>query len=254
MRVTTIQCDLIWESPTANRRRIDQEIEGLAGKTDLILLPEMFTTGFTMNPTNLAESMDGQTHQWMMNWANRAKAAVAGSLIIEENGRFFNRFLFVCPDGTTHHYDKRHLFTMAGEDEFYTAGTERCVFSYLDMKICLQVCYDLRFPVFSRNIDSYDLLIYVANWPTKRIQHWQSLLVARAIENQAYVVAVNRVGTDANGHEYPGSSSVIDPKGDISYQMMDREDVCTHVLDMDHLLTIRKALPFLKDRDVFQLS
>ena len=254
MRVTTIQCDLIWESPAANRRHIDQKMEDLIKKTDLIVLPEIFTTGFTMNPSDLAESMDGQTHQWMKNWANRAKAAVAGSLIIEENGRFYNRFLFVCPDGTTHHYDKRHLFTMAGEDEMYTAGTQRCVFSFLGMKICLQVCYDLRFPVFSRNTDEYDVLIYVANWPTKRIQHWQSLLVARAIENQAYVIAVNRVGTDANGHAYPGSSSVIDPKGDIIYQMMDREDVCTHVLDMNHLLDIRKALPFLKDRDAFQLS
>lgn len=253
MRVTTIQCDLIWESPAVNRRNLEQKMQGLKGATDLILLPEMFTTGFTMNPTDLAESMEGVTHQWMREQAKETQAAVAGSLIIEENGQFFNRFLFVCLNGTTHQYDKRHLFSMAGEDEFYTAGSKRCIFTYLDMKICLQVCYDLRFPVYSRNSENYDLLIYVANWPAKRIPHWQALLVARAIENQAYVVAVNRVGTDANSHSYPGSSMVIDPKGTIWYQVMDREDVATHELELNHLHEIRKTLPFLKDQDSFKI-
>jgi len=224
LRVTVCQQPLVWEDKAANLKFWEAKLRPLKGKTDLVVLPEMFTTGFTMSVHELAESMDGPTVTWLRNLSEELGATITGSMIVREEcgtggsgGKFYNRMLWANPDRSFTWYDKRHRFSFADEDKFFAAGSERKIFEKDGWKIMPQVCYDLRFPVFSRNLksDRYDVLVYVANWPAARSSAWQSLLVARAHENQCYVVGVNRVGIDGKGIEYDGSSLVVSPKGEI---------------------------------------
>lgn len=253
MRVALIQSPLVWENPKANRVYFEEKINGISESVNLIVLPEMFSTGFTMNPAAIAETMQGETVLWMQTLAKDKKAAVTGSLVIEEGGCFYNRMLFVYPSGEVLHYDKRHLFTLAGEDRIYTAGEQKLIVDYLGWKICPMVCYDLRFPVFSRNVENYDLLLYVASWPEKRTQAWDALLKARAIENMSYVVGVNRIGTDDNGHGYSGHTQVVDCLGDYLLEPKESEGLFLLVLDRESMLATRKQLGFLKDQDLFKM-
>lgn len=251
MKIVLIQSDLYWEQPDKNRNHFEQKINGITQAVDLIVLPEMFSTGFTMNAKAVAETMQGETVHWMQALAKQNKCAITGSLIIEENGQYYNRMLFVFPDGEMQQYDKRHLFSLAGENQFYTGGTQKVIVEYLDWKICLQICYDLRFPVFARNVENYDLLLYVANWPKVRINAWDALLKARAIENLSYVVAVNRVGLDANKYEHVGHSQVIDFLGNPVLDPQENEGVFVVEIDKNTMLETRKKLDFLSDRDNF---
>jgi predicted amidohydrolase len=249
MNITTIQSNIIWEDKDSNIKNYQSKIDNI--ESDLIILPEMFTTGFTMNPKSHAESMDGKTIQWMKKNASKKDLAICGSLIIEEEGKYYNRFIWVNPDGSIHHYDKRHLFSFAGEDDHYTSGDSKIVIEYKGWKICPLICYDLRFPVWSRNVEDYEVLIYVANWPSKRKMAWRSLLVARAIENQCYVIGVNRVGEDGNNLSYNGDTSLINALGETLYINSQTEDVFTTTLSKLELSKVRNLLPFLKDKDNF---
>ena len=251
LRVTTIQSNLHWENPDANRTMFSEKIKELKGQTDLIILPEMFTTGFSMNTTELAERMDGATMQWLSQQANSVNAVVTGSFIATENGQCFNRLIWMQPDGVFFIYDKKHLFTLAKEHEHYSAGIERLIVELKGWKICPLICYDLRFPVWSRNTDDYDLLIYTASWPVMRAEAWKSLLVGRAIENQSYTIGVNRVGVDGGGYEYSGDSSVIDYTGKRLYCTSNMEDIFTATLDLEKQKHFRSKLNFLADRDEF---
>ena len=254
LRVTTLQTNIEWEAAASNRDRYTRMIDALEGPTDLIVLPEMFTTGFTMNPAAHAEPMDGPSVTWMAETAKRTGAAITGSLIIKAGGQYFNRLVFMRPDGGYDTYDKRHRFTMAGEHEAYAAGGERIILLYKGWRIRPTICYDLRFPAWMRNSGSvaYDLLLCVASWPGKRASDWSTLLQARAIENQAYVVGVNRVGTDPNGHAYSGNSCIIDPgPRRVLYEVTDVEAAHTETLSLDDLHAYRQRLPFLADRDRF---
>ncbi len=253
LKVSIVQTSLAWEAPEENRKKMDLLLEGLSGVSDLVLLPEMFTSGFTMNPETVAEKMDGVTVSWMKAAARKTNAAVAGSLAIEENGQYFNRLVWANPDGKTFHYNKRHLFTLAGEHKPYQPGKERLIVEYKGWRICPMICYDLRFPVWARNDVDYDLLLFLANWPTPRVRHWDQLLIGRAIENQCYVVGVNRIGEDNNGHSYCGHSAVVDYNGTPLVRIHDQEAVFTASLSRDDLLDYRKILAFLPDRDSFEL-
>ena len=213
LKITIIQSELHWEDATKNRALFSQKIDAIYEETDLIILPEMFTTGFSMNAKNLAEPNDGPTLQWMIAEAKKNNSAITGSVIIAEENQYFNRLFFVFPDGSYKKYDKRHTFTLAGEDKIYSAGKERIIVNYKGWKICPQICYDLRFPVWARNTEDYDVLIYVANWPKTRILAWDTLLCARAIENMVYCIGVNRVGVDGSQLEYNGHSAVYDVLG-----------------------------------------
>lgn len=248
MQITLIQSELYWEDIAANLAMFDVKLANIAS-TDLIVLPEMFTTGFSMNAAALAETMDGSAVQWMRKQAAAKNAAITGSLIIQEDGKYYNRLIWMLPDGSYQYYDKRHLFSMAKEEETFTAGDKKLIIEYMGWKICPFICYDLRFPVWNRNQEDYDIAIYVANWPDRRSYHWRSLLVARAIENQCYVIAVNRVGTDGKDFYYSGHSSVIDAAGEVLYQQQDLEGIKSMSIDRESLLEIRNRLPFLKDRD-----
>lgn len=251
--VTTVQSSLHWEDKVQNLTMFDQKLQGLVGQTDLIILPEMFTTGFSMNAEGLAESMDGTTMQWLSQQAATTQAVITGSFIAMENGQYFNRLVWMQPDGNYQTYDKRHLFTLAGEQNHYSGGTERLIVEYKGWRICPLVCYDLRFPVWSRNTEHYDLLIYVANFPARRSHAWKSLLVARAIENQAYTIGLNRVGTDENGIYYSGDSVVLDYEGQMRYQISHTEDVFTTSLSYTDLQHFRSKLNFLPDQDRFEI-
>ena len=248
MNITLVQSALYWENIEKNLSSFEEKLNNI-GQTDLIILPEMFSTGFSMNASAVAESMDGTAVNWMRKTAAKKNSAITGSLIIREGGKFYNRLIFMRPDGSFEQYDKKHLFTMAKEEETYTAGTEKIIIDYLGWKICPLICYDLRFPIWNRNLEDYDLAIYVANWPDRRSYHWRSLLTARAIENQCYVAAVNRVGTDGKDLYYSGHSSLIDPTGEAIYQKADAEDIQQIDLNKEYLIEIRTKLPFLKDRD-----
>lgn len=256
LNVTLLQPAIAWENAKANRANYTEQLDKMTQPTDVIVLPEMFTTGFTMQPANCAEAMGGESMQWMAKQAEHWQAAVVGSLIIAEENKYFNRLIWMEPGGKYLTYDKRHLFAMGGEDKAYTPGTERLIVSFRGWRICPLICYDLRFPVWSRNEDSYDVLIYVANWPNQRAYDWQTLLRARAIENQCYVVAVNRVGSDNNGHEYNGDSCVIDPgwKAVLWQAEANKVALHTHTLTAEHLQEVRFRLPFLADRDQFRLD
>lgn len=259
LSVTLIQSGLHWEDKAANLNMFTEKLSSVPEEAELVILPEMFSTGFSMNPGELAENMDGESLQWMKRMAAEKKIILTGSLIIEDSGSYYNRLIWMLPNGQFGYYDKRHLFAYAGEDEHYTPGTKRLVASVKGWKVLLQICYDLRFPVWSRQNKKkeepeYDLLVYVANWPERRIQAWKTLLMARAIENQCYVVGVNRVGTDGNDHIYSGDSMVVDPMGEILYQKSYEEDIFSVQLDYEKLKTIRSKLPFWKDGDHFTIE
>lgn len=254
MKVALIQTHLFWENPAENRKNLQEKINAVSAETDLIVLPEMFSTGFTMNPKDAAESADSESLAWMKKVASEKNAAVVGSIAITENGKFYNRLYFVFPSGETKTYDKRHLFSLAGEDEIYTAGKEKLILEYNGWKLCPLICYDLRFPVFARNTEDYDLLLYVANWPDKRSQAWNSLLKARAIENMSYVVGVNRVGEDHDGFAHSGYSQVVDFLGEFTLEPQIGEGVFEISLDKKAMDEARKKYDFLSDRDQFELK
>ena len=248
LTLTLVQSELVWEHRKVNLERFEEHLQPLAGTTDLVILPEMFSTGFTMSAAPLAETMQGPTLKWMQDQAQQLAADLAGSAIIRQDGHLYNRLLWVKPDGQFFTYDKKHLFRMSGEHKVYTAGRDRLTVSLKGWRVRPFICYDLRFPVWCRNRHlSYDLAVYVANWPSTRALHWCTLLKARAIENQCYVVGVNRVGTDGNGLAYRGDSTVIDPRGAVRYQCEEREDVFTITLSREDLDVYREAFPAWKD-------
>ncbi len=259
LHFTIIQTDLHWEDRLANLAMLEKKILSIKEKTEIVVLPEMFSTGFSMEASRLAETMEGETVNWMKRIAAEKKIILTGSVIIEgEPGKYFNRLLWVLPNGQYGIYDKRHLFAYADEDKHYQSGDKRLIASVKGWKINLLICYDLRFPVWARQQSNeapeYDVLIYVANWPERRAEAWRSLLKARAIENQCYVIGVNRVGKDGKDISYSGESMVIDPLGEILYTKKDEEDIYTIALDEDHLKHIRERFPFWKDADPFHLS
>ena len=254
LTVTLIQTDLDWEDVAANLRRFDRLIGRLQVATDLIVLPEMFTTGFSMNAAALGENMKGRAVGWLRETARRTAAAVVGSIIVVDDGRFYNRLCWASPNGDIAVYDKKHLFRYAGEDQIYTAGGASLLVELKGWKIKPFVCYDLRFPVWTRNTDrTYDIALFVANWPQRRAEHWKLLLQARAVENQAYVIGVNRIGTDGNGLYHSGDSSVIDPVGNILFRSAHAPCVFTLPLERDRLDDYRQSFPAWKDADQFLL-
>jgi len=221
---------------------------------DLIVLPEMFSSGFTMNPKAVAETMQGETIAWLQHLAKAKNCAITGSLVIEENGNYFNRLVFVFPTGEIKTYDKKHLFSLAGENEFYTAGKDKLILEYKGYKICPLICYDLRFPVCSRNVENYDVLLYVANWPIPRVNAWDILLKARSVENMCYTIGVNRIGKDHNHNEYIGHTQVIDFLGEYVLEPQEADAVFIVELNKAKLLETRRKLAFLNDKDNFQLE
>lgn len=249
-----VQTHLHWEKPEDNRKMFEDKLEDLQTPADIFLLPEMFTTGFTMEPKELAESMSGKSVAWMQKMANLKNAVITGSLIIEENGAYYNRLIWMQPDGQVQWYNKKHLFSMAGEDEVYFPGSEKLLVSWKGWKICPMICYDLRFPVWVRNTEDYDLLLFAANWPERRIMHWRKLLQARAIENQCFVIGVNRVGLDGNGVNHTGNSMAVDPMGEILIEIENQDSIAIASLDYDEITRARRYMPFLKDRDSFELK
>ncbi len=250
-----MQVDLNWEEASKNRELFDSLTEGLQGRADLVILPEMFTTGFTMNSARLAEPMSGETIRWMREKAVRLGAVITGSLIINENGRYYNRLIWMPPDGSVEWYDKRHLFRMGAEDRFYSAGKNRLVTRLKGWRISPLICYDLRFPVWSRNCNDTDVLIYVANWPASRRTVWNVLLKARAIENQVFVAGVNRVGTDGEGIKYLGETRMINPKGEVIAGLDSGfPGITIATLSPEDLTTFREKFPVALDADNFTIQ
>jgi predicted amidohydrolase len=264
LSITTIQTNLHWEDKEANILMLEEKIRNIKGKTNIVVLPEMFTTGFSMNAKLLAENMDGVTISWMRKIAAEKKIILTGSIIVEEDGKYYNRLIWMLPNGEVGHYDKRHSFSLAGEQEHYTRGTKRLIASVGGWKINLCICYDLRFPVWTRQVieptseqaaaPEFDVLVYVANWPEKRSHAWKTLLQARAIENQCYVVGVNRVGNDGNELYHSGDSMVLDPFGEILYLKSHEEEVHTTSIDKKMLDEARIKFPFWKDGDEFMIT
>ena len=254
LKITVFQGYLFWENAEKNLKNISLRLSGIREKTDLIILPEMFNTGFSMEAEALGESMNGKTMQWMHKTAEQYDCVVTGSLIIKEDGKYYNRLIWMRPNGTHSHYDKRHLFALGKEHQTYTAGDKKLIVELKGWNICPMICYDLRFPVWLRNVDSeYDLLLIVANWPERRALHWRALIPARAIENQAYVIGVNRIGHDGNEVYHSGDSTCIDPNGNVIYYKRDEEDLYTFPILADEVKKARRALPFLKDADHFTI-
>ncbi|HEY8388678.1 MAG TPA: nitrilase family protein [Parasegetibacter sp.] len=261
LTISLLQQDLFWEDKTANLNSFEKALQQIPSGTHLVVLPEMFNTGFSMNADALAEKMDGPSVDWMKNIALKKRIILTGSLMIREEGKYYNRLIWMLPNGQFAYYDKRHCFGYAGEDKIFTPGKKRLIASVNGWKICLMVCYDLRFPVWSRNRFSedeltpeYDLLVYVANWPEKRIHAWNTLLQARAIENQCFVAGVNRTGIDGNGIYYNGSSMLINPAGEILYHKCDTPDIFTTTLLPEQITEWRFRYPFLKDQDHFLIE
>ncbi len=247
LHIAIIQANLVWENSNQNRLLFAKKINTINHEVDVIVLPELFTTGFTKN-INLAETMNGETVLWMQNLARKKKAALVGSLIIKEHSNYYNRLLFVHPNGDINCYDKRHLFTLSGEDKVFTAGDKILIVAYKGWKICPLICYDLRFPTWSNNTYNYDVLLYVASWPQKRITAWDALLKARAIENMSYTIGVNRVGQDGNGFSYIGNSVVIDALGTIvSTITANKEQTEIIPLPYQKQDNLRQQLGFLND-------
>jgi omega-amidase len=254
IKITVLQTDIIWENPEENIKNINRLVLSQPG-SDVYVLPEMFNTGFTDKAEEMAESDDGYTLERIKEISRISGAAICGSLILRNNGHNYNSFVFVKPDGSVTKYNKRHLFGYGGEAEMFTAGTERVVVEYLGWKILLQICYDLRFPVWSRNSDDYDLMIYVANWPSSRRKIHDILVRARAIENVSYLIACNRIGVDGKGISYNGGSTIIDFKGETVANVEDNvQNLITSELDKDEQNLFRKSFPALKDRDNFNLN
>ena len=255
LKVALIQSNLVWENPEQNRINFTNKISLITQPVDLIILPEMFTSGFTMHPNQVAESMTGDTVLWMQKLATQKNTAITGSVVIKENSNYYNRLLFVFPNGEIEHYDKKHTFTLAGEHKAYKAGSTVLMVNYLGWKICPLVCYDLRFPVWARNSSDYDVLLYVANWPKVRIAAWDTLLKARAIENMSYCIGVNRVGLDGNNFEYSGHSAAYDVLGErLDAITIGKEATEIVTLKKDHISKYREKLGFLNDRDQFTLE
>jgi predicted amidohydrolase len=283
---TLVQTALYWEDKRANLQMLEEKIKNIREKTQVVILPEMFSTGFSMKPEILAETMDGETVQWMKKVAAEKKVILTGSVIIQEDKYYYNRSMWMLPNGQFGCYNKRHLFAYAEEDKHYTAGSERFIASVNGWKVNLQVCYDLRFPVWARQtsppappqqvgegtraasrspsttplerglgaeVFEYDVLLYVANWPERRSTAWKTLLQARAIENQCYVIGVNRVGKDGSGIYHSGDSMVIDPLGEVLYHKKDEEDIFTITLEKQNLVEIRERFQFWRDADKFQI-
>lgn len=252
LNIAVFQLDLAWESPSSNRNKIDEWLQKAHANTDIVFFPEMFTTGFSMNVSELAETMNGETLQWMKDRCAHFQLALCGSLIIKENNQFFNRLVFVEPSGEVHFYNKRHLFTMGNEEIHFQKGTERLIVNYKGWRICPLICYDLRFPVWARNRNEYDILVYSADWPQARTEVWNTLLKARAIENQCYVVGANRVGVDGNTTSYSGNSQLIDPKGHILAEIGDHhKGIVSAGFSYTELIKFRAAFPVLNDADQF---
>ncbi|MBM3169351.1 MAG: amidohydrolase [Bacteroidetes bacterium] len=259
LRVALVQTDLKWQDKTANLAMLEEKLWSLKQACDLIVLPEMFPTGFSMEAKTLAEPMNLHIHKWMKQLAAHTEAVVTGSAIIEERGKYYNRVLWVQPDGYTSHYDKRHLFRMAAEDATFSMGEKLPIFTLKGWKICPQICYDLRFPVWSRNgwedeMAGYDVLLYVASWPAARIGAWDKLLPARAIENLSYVLGVNRLGTDGNQISYNGHSAAIDFRGNELLYLQERETIEIITLSWSPLEEFREAFPAWKDADHFRIQ
>ena len=259
LHISLIQSSLFWEDKGANLDMLAQKIKAIEQPTEIIVLPEMFNTGFSMQPEKLAETMEGPTVDWMRRLSFEKRAIITGSLIIEEAGHFYNRLIWMLPNGQLGYYDKRHLFAFAGEDQHYTGGNKRLIASVKGWKINLQICYDLRFPVWARHQakeDSdkeYDVLLYVANWPEKRNHAWKTLLTARAIENQCFTIGVNRVGLDGNNIAHSGDSMVVGPLGEILYHCAYEEDVFHISLQKEEVNNTRDRFPFWKDADNFTI-
>ncbi len=250
LKITVIQADLVWEDIEANLAGFDKRLDAIDGETHLIVLPEMFTTGFSMNPVALAQDMSGAAVNWMLEKSRQKKVDLVGSIIVKEHNKYFNRLVWAKPNGGMSTYDKKHLFRMAGEEKVYSPGHKNITVELNGWKIRPFICYDLRFPVWTRNIDNqYDLAVFVANWPARRAGHWKLLLQSRAVENQCFVVGVNRVGTDGNGHPYSGDSSIIDPWGNILFLRSNLECSYTAALSYDVLQSCREAFPFWMDAD-----
>ncbi|MBC7510663.1 MAG: amidohydrolase [Ferruginibacter sp.] len=259
LTLTIIQTDIVFENKAANLQLLKAKIEAIEKRTEIVVLPEMFSTGFSMQPELFAEPMEGDTVKWMKEIAADNKIIITGSIIVKEKGNYFNRLIWMLPNGQSGYYDKRHLFAYGEEDKHYTAGNKRLIASVKGWKINLQICYDLRFPVWSRQQNTaaqseYDLLIYVANWPEKRSHAWKTLLCARAIENQCFVVGVNRVGKDDKNIYHSGNSLIIDPLGQILYHKDDEEDVFTITLQKEDADKVRTQFPFWKDADAFRID
>jgi predicted amidohydrolase len=264
LKISLVQTTLHWENVAANLIHFDEKINSILEQTDIIILPEMFTTGFAVDRLNLAEEHGGNALKWMITKAKEKNAAIVGSIAVKENGELFNRLYWVEPSGKILHYDKRHLFRMAGENNHFTAGQQRIIIEYKGWKICPLVCYDLRFPVWSRNRwkmneaemhADYDLLLYVANWPEVRSYPWKQLLVARAIENQSFVVAVNRIGKDGNDFAHSGDSALINPRGEVLTKLIAHQDAIETIeINTDYLLEFRRLFPVGLDADDFELK
>ncbi|MGH8035940.1 MAG: amidohydrolase, partial [Lysobacterales bacterium] len=254
LAILLVQARLAWKSPAQNRAHLEQQLDRCDKPFNLAVFPETFTTGFLGDPNLPSEDMDGPTLAWMKSLAAKHRAALAGSAVIVVDGQRFNRFLLVTAQGEVQHYDKRHLFGYGGENQRYVAGRERCVMRLGDWRICPQICYDLRFPVWCRNRGDYDMLMFVANWPGKRIHHWTALLRARAIENQAWVIGLNRVGEDGNGVAYPGHSQVYDPGGTLIMDLQSNEEARLIELQLAHVAATRGEYPFQADADDFELA
>ena len=254
LNIVGIQSDLAWENPAKNLTFFEQKINTLSKNTDLVVLPEMFTSGFTMNPKKVAEKMDGKSISWMLKMATENNFAICGSLVISEQGNFYNRLVFIHPSGKIETYNKRHSFTLAAEDKVYTSGTEKLIVNYKGWKICPLICYDLRFPIWARNTQNYDLLIFVANWPTIRIKAWYTLLKARAIENMTYVIGINRTGKDANNYEYTGNSLIVNFFGEETSKLKNNEVgiIKSSLVKTDQDYN-RKKMGFLNDKDTFKI-
>ena len=254
LKIASLQVDIIWENPQENIEKYTSMINSISSDIDLIVLPEMFTTGFSMNPSLCAETMEGKSVAWMKTMATQKQIALMGTLAIKQNDLYYNRLIFVHPNGIVETNDKRHLFSYGGEDKVYQSGKERIVIEYKGWRICPLICYDLRFPVWSRNTDDYDLLVYMANWPKPRVFAWDTLLKARAIENMCYTIGVNRVGVDGNNLAYIGHSQTIDMLGSIiSTTDENKEDVIESTLDRKGLIATRNKFQFLVDRDDFEI-
>ncbi len=253
--IALIQSDLVWENPAQNRSIFTEKIDSLSQKVDLVILPEMFSTGFTMNAAEVAEPMSGATIQWLKEMSMSKDVAITGSLVIEASGKYYNRLVFMFPDGSYTYYDKHQLFTLAKEQEVFESGQKELIIDYKGWKIKPQICYDLRFPVWARNTTNYDVLLYVASWPKPRINAWDVLLQARAIENMSYCIGVNRIGLDGKGYEYNGHSAIYDVLGNALTKQhpLEIETTIYATLDKDHIKRIRTKLPFLEDRDNFEL-
>ncbi len=255
LRVAILQSELHWENVEKNLKLFSTQILAIESEVDLIVLPEMFNTGFTMNSEELAEPMNSVSMQWMLEMAKTKEAVITGSIIIEEGDKYFNRLIWMQPDGTNEYYDKRHLFRMMDENNHYAGGDKRLIVELKGWKICTMICYDLRFPVWSRNRNDYDCLLYIANWPTARREAWTTLLRARAHENQAYVIGVNRIGEDGNRISFSGDSVIIDPKGaTICECEMEKEVTETATLSFSDLKDFREKFPISLDADSFEIQ